>query len=820
MTYRSTPTGWPRLRRWTALFPWGLLFVPMLLGIPFHLPSAHAASQEVEEAEEVEGNTEGPTDLADPSDSADPAAHDTSPQGSSPNAAEAEPISPLAKGKQLQVSRVTVGLGNHWKIGHWTSVRIELQSTGEAVQGSLTLTLPDGDGFPVRYGHDPNQIPFDIPAGSTESLQTYVRMARPQAEMEIRIDLPEGETLRQRLAIHENSSAISSTRHWIMQLGGDLELDRVLRRRRSQVSEDIFSTAITDFRSLPSEWFGYEGVQTIVLMTSQAALLEQLDQPQREALRQWVRLGGRLIYLAGSQGARLHDEGGPLAELIPGNITGTTEQSVAAGLEAFARADQPLGPFVASLLESPRGRIEAFMEGRAQASQPAIVRGAHGFGEVVFLAFDLDQPPFRGWAASEEILRTILLGSPQSREGAMREEASRRVTHFGYDELAGQLRSALDAFPAIEGESGVRMVSFFTVAAILACYVVCVSAGDYFVLRKLFGRMVWTWVTFPVVVITFSIALVMVSEAGRGGAVIRSNQVDLVDVDLVDGTVRGTNWTHLYSPVTRGHDFQAEPVWTGLSSRLGDVSPEFRGLMAWQGLPGWGLGGMDQTANETQFPVTYDLRSDAPPLPQKLISGLPITAGSTRSLLTRWWSFPELTQPEPLTSDRDGFLHGVVVNPFDFPLEDALLAHDRWSYRIDRPIQPGESLLVDGLQRRDLEWRLTRRRAMHGKTSYTSTPWEVENREVERIVEMMMFHEAAGGRGYTDLNQKYQDYIDLSEHLFLGRAILVGRVAQPGMELTMGEESLTDQADRRWTWYRLILPVEYSATMATERFLP
>jgi hypothetical protein len=722
--------------------------------------------------------------------------------------------------ESLRIERIEIGLASTWKIGHWTPARITLASGSASVDGRLSLSLPDGDGFRVDFTSDPMGQAFELPAHSSQVLTTYIKIARPQSELEIVVQLPSGAELRRRLAVHEETTSLASTQDWILQIGGTIELDRFLRRRRSQTSDETHPTAVSDTRSLPSEWFGYEGVQTILLMTSDEAELEKLTDEQREALRQWVQLGGRLLFSSGRQAAQIYEAGGPLAELIPGQISETAEQSVAAGLEAFARADQPLGAFVASVLSEPRGRIEAHMEGRAQARQPAIVRAPHGFGQVVFLAFDIDRSPFLEWGATEELLRTILLGSPQSREGAMRDEGSRRVTHFGYDELSGQLRSALDSFPALKGQTGVRLVSFFAVAGILACYVVCISAGDYFLLQRVFGRMIWTWLTFPVFVVAFSVGIVLLGEGGRTGPALRLNQADVVDVDLVEGTVRGTSWAHLYGSTTRGHDLSVEPVWSGLNSRLGDVTPSFRAATTWQGLPGRGLGGMDQTASETQFTVSYQIRSDGPSVPETLLLGMPITSGSTRSLLTRWWSFPSFPKSEPLTADRDGFLHGTIVNPFDFPLEDALLAYDRWSYRIDRPLQPGESLFVDGLQRRDLEWRLTRRRALHGKTSYTSTPWETDSRDVERIVEMMMFHEAAGGRGYTDLNQQYQGYMDLSEHLFLGRAVFVGRVAQPGVQLKAGEQPLTEQADRSWTWYRLILPVEYSATMATERYLP
>ena len=65
------------------------------------------------------------------------------------------------------------------------------------------------------------------------------------------------------------------------------------------------------------------------------------------------------------------------------------------------------------------------------------------------------------------------------------------MMHYGYNDLAGQLRSALDRF------DGVRLVPFWLVAGLIVVYLLLIGPGDYFFLRKLVGRMEWTWLTFP-----------------------------------------------------------------------------------------------------------------------------------------------------------------------------------------------------------------------------------------------------------------------------------------------------------------------------------
>jgi len=75
-------------------------------------------------------------------------------------------------------------------------------------------------------------------------------------------------------------------------------------------------------------------------------------------------------------------------------------------------------------------------------------------------------------------------------------------------------------------------------------------------------------------------------------------------------------------------------------------------------------------------------------------------------------------------------------------------------------------------------------------------------------MEIMMFHEAAGGESYTGLSQRYQSYIDLSGHIRTGRAVLIGRSATPASRLARDGQSLADVTDRHWTYYRVVFPVE------------
>ena len=106
----------------------------------------------------------------------------------------------------------------------------------------------------------------------------------------------------------------------------------------------------------------------------------------------------------------------------------------------------------------------------------------------------------------------------------------------------------------------------------------------------------------------------------------------------------------------------------------------------------------------------------------------------------------------------------------------------------------------------DLQTRLTRRRVVDGRN--VMTPWQTADRDVSRILEMMMFFDAANGSSYTGLSNDYQGYLDLSRALKSGRAVMVGRAAEPAAQLEIDGEPLSEEVMQHWTYYRVQIPVK------------
>jgi len=536
-------------------------------------------------------------------------------------------------------------------------------------------------------------------------------------------------------------------------------------------------------------------VDVLVLATGDPAWLATLAEPQKDALVDWVLRGGRLLMSAAAQAVTW--AGDPrFGQLFPGPVAEVSYLRERSGLEEFTREELPLED---PRWQRQRPQVAVFSQMRGEVvvseigggtGRPLMVEFPVGLGRVLFVALDLDHPALRAWRGRPKLVSrgiTRLLGEV---DHAQRDQR-RALAHLGYRDLVGQLRMALDQFP------GVWMVNFTTVAVLTLVYLLLAVPGDYLLLGQLGWPRHRTWLTFPLVVVA-AIATAMYFKTQVHGRGVRLNQAEIIDIDLGTQTLRGTAWCHLYSPQTGRFSaklaLQCPPELTAQAPQ---------GWLAYQGLPGDGLGGLESRQPAMATRPAYHVR-----LPEAAagLESLVITTSSTKSLAACWWSQTRLAADHQLRLDRFGLLAGEFRQPLPVELTDCLLAHGEKLYRLGT-LRPGQVVRLSELDPLNLEARLTQRRIE--QTKDVSTPWEQDSVDVPRIVQMLMFHAAARGTSYTGLTHRYQPQLDLSEHIRLGQAVLVGRCATPVLALhTSADQPLASARHaQHWTWFRLVIPV-------------
>jgi hypothetical protein len=130
--------------------------------------------------------------------------------------------------------------------------------------------------------------------------------------------------------------------------------------------------------------------------------------------------------------------------------------------------------------------------------------------------------------------------------------------------------------------------------------------------------------------------------------------------------------------------------------------------------------------------------------------------------------------------------------------------------------------VLSEMKERTVRSLLTREtRSSEDESTSHNSPWDVTDKRIPRIADLLMFYRAAGGKGYTGLTHNYQGFVDLSDQLYLQRAVLVAEIEQMesgkgsgspqavGTELLVDGEPVADRYDQNRTFVRIVFPVDY-----------
>ncbi len=708
----------------------------------------------------------------------------------------------------LTIAAVTVGVEGRYKSGYWTPVRIELRCGSQPFRGEIQIVAPDADGVATRFTWR-NLPAVELAAGESRTVVRIVKLGRSNGLLSIEAHSGDAVVARRELSVSELPAPLTSEREWIVVYGSEIGISDALgRKSRSGSNTEVCELSTAE--QFPEHWLGFEAVDTVVLTTSDRAKIDAISSGQLAALREWVLMGGRLVWSVGKNGRELLGEQGRFADLAPGKFREVSSLRNLSPLETYSGSPQrieivvdPAAGIPLTVLTEVGGVVE-LSDDAAGGSRPLIVRTPLGFGQTVFVGFDLDLPSVANWDGRSRIVARVVQASAGQPERSGGELSNTQVARFGYEDMVGQLRSGLDQF------QGVTLVELWWVAGLVFLYIVLIGPVDYFFLRDILRRMTLTWLTFPLVTVAF-LGLVMWLGPRWKGSRVLVNQIDLVDVDVATANLRGTTWAHIYSPRAATYGMRSVP-----QAELASATSLEGNVLAWHGLPGTGLGGLNTAAaappaiDEYQLEISSAIdRAGSAPTSQAIqttLQDVPIHVAATKSVLGRWWGEIKLPGEASLTVDPDGLPRGEVVNPLPVELSDCLVHFGNWGFRLDATrgvLAPGQKTRIELERALNLQWRLTGRRVIESRD--IGTPWDQHTLVVPRILEMMMFHSAAGGDSYTQLVNRYQSYVDLSSHLVLGRAVLIGRSQTSAAKLVLDDKEVA--ADQHWTYYRVIFPV-------------
>lgn len=721
-----------------------------------------------------------------------------------------------------EITAGRLGLGDRYKLGCWAPLRLEIRGGDTPLAVQSAVVAPDSDGIGVATTAA-GRKPLATEPGSTSRDTVYVRVGQTGAELEAQL-IAEGRVVARRsfptdrqwsgqppTLGEEFNASTPATHRLYLQIGGPSSgtggrMLSDLENRDDQV--DLATAYVPDGDQLPRDPIGYESFDAVVLLANSdgTSWLEGLtaNDPRLQALEQWVETGGRLVVSCGAKGADLLAAGGPLAAFVPGEYSGATSLANAAAIETYTDAPDDAGrvplsaPLRISDLTEVKGIVEAYA-GRSSGETPLIVRTPYGFGEVTFVAFDLDASAIASWQGRSSLLMRLLDAEPEKDpDGAVQ-------AWNGYgarSDFVSKLTRRLDLEFA-----GVKTAPFLLIVGLVLLYLLLIGPGDYFLVKNLLKRVEATWITFPLLVLATSAAAYAGAYWLKGDR-LRVNQVEIVEVDADSGLTRGTLLTHLFSPRAQRYNLRLE-------AKTLDAAPlaTVTSSTAWLGKPGSGLGGM-QTDSGSQGPRRANYQIDPTPLLSgsqsgPTVGGMPVQVWSTKSLISRYSGKSSRVVEAQLAPDTRAIIEGLITNDTGTRLEDVRLLYGIWAWRLGS-LNDGETKSVD--QSLDPVRITTLLRESNEDDSASEGSAKLGS--VATIAESLSVGSLRSGA--SGAASRYLSYLDLSHHLDAGSALLLCRLADgPRSQLLSDDQPLIDPAEeneeeqslRSWVFARFILPV-------------
>jgi hypothetical protein len=620
------------------------------------------------------------------------------------------------------------------KVGLWTPVYVEITAgpNGLPKQAGawIKVETPDFEGVGTIY-----RTPVVLGENETGVFLAYTKSGSTNPDVNVELHVG-NRTFRDPTGGRFLSMELHG--HSYLALGRRIgDLPAALSRKEDKEKQDNVGfqddsqrkTALfeDDASLLPAHWYGYDGIDMVFLSTDSKDFLTRLaDQghtEQLKALVQWVRRGGRLVIPVARQTqerlANLLGKGAwqpPVPVIPPAETPEKFKQPERlAALEHWGDVNNlPLPnagekpPVVAQL--EPAGINAGDWEVEARAGvdgPPLIARVRYGLGQIVYLAFSLDDPVISQWAGRDKFLRTFIVKvAPRSGLdlGQQNQRAPRGFGNNNSNDVTSQLYNNLDNFD-------VRVIPFGVVALFIVLYVLVVGPLEFFLLKYLFGRLEWTWITFPAVVLSVSVIAYFAAYALKGQD-LKVNKVDIVDIDLRTGAdaqrlnaaahVYGQTFLMILSPRIQSYTLGIEPnpeFW-------GDAKPArplSADLVSWMARPDENdFGGMGRGSGQGFFrrPYFYGDQPDGAVQEETLpdgITGVPIPVWMSKAFSASWEA---TTATPPVVADlvyhrhqvenRDIKVSGTLRSNLAVDLEDVWLFYADRCYQIEKGL-PGKS---------------------------------------------------------------------------------------------------------------------------------
>jgi hypothetical protein len=624
------------------------------------------------------------------------------------------------KFKPPEIKKVHVGFKTYkdedetaYKVGLWTPIYVEVFGGSEGIlprpnQRVPYLQITTGDSDDVE-----TTVELDCivePLKETMFL-AYVKTGhsnRNSRDIKVQITAGRREIKPQNFEPSFNANVDA---HLYLTLGPRMtDFHRAVKRigKRPEEKDEDFRNDMQAFHHvayesevdrLPDRWFGYEGIDLLILGTDQRKFLTDLNnaKDRLRALAQWVRRGGRLVVPieVKNQDAvhtLLKNEFAwqPPIPVVPPKVSAGLQFDRLTGFENWvgpqagdAFSNDKAGIAVATLDPGnvQPGDWKVLAEsGEKSGNVPLVAHVRYGLGQITYLAISLQDEHLFKWSGKEKFMQTVVGKLAPMAPANVKDLGGQRFGgrfDDGMTDPATQLLAELDKF-------GVTPIDFGYVALFIILYILIVGPLDFFLLKFVFKRLEWTWITFPAVVLGVSVIAYFAAYALKGKD-LKINKVDIVDFDLrtsrdpKQAKVYGHSYFAILSPRIQNYTIGVEPNPAFWGEPAG--KPRSVDMLTWLGRPSGGPGDMGRSGSGGFFRRPYEYNEEYAGL-----RGVPIPVWTTKAF-TASWEQPLANTPfvHDLTyfREKNVVVSGKLENHLGVDLVDAWVFYDDKFYPIE-----------------------------------------------------------------------------------------------------------------------------------------
>ena len=434
------------------------------------------------------------------------------------------PSTARAEGVSMEAE---VGFDGSYLLGHWTPIRVQLENSGDNLEGNLEVRVKTGRESSLVYS-----TPVSLPNSSEKEYIIYARMH--EVERILNINLIDGTgKLVQTLKV-DSLNPVSSDNYFMGLVTDDQPSLGYWKEKLAAgnylSNYEPISLDTTNFPNR-SETLASFSVLIFNNIDTSSFRPEQIN-----ALDSWLKDGGILIIGSGVNGKRT------LSGLSGSVISASPAELKAWGsLEIFEEMGKTpiLGNTPLQVLDIRTEEARALI-GDEQGSLVWLLEKEKG--SVYLAGFDLGTEPIISWTGNKLFWENLISQSLTPDGLSLLRYPSNKIS------FSSGLSQVLGSIEAME------MPSITLILFLFLFYLALAGPFNYLFLKKI-DRREWSWVTIPALSVLFAALIFGLGYNTKGGELI-ANTISLVKMDASSSKASLTNQVGIFIP--RRGDYEVE----------------------------------------------------------------------------------------------------------------------------------------------------------------------------------------------------------------------------------------------------------------------